>query len=226
MIKMITNKKFWGFTFFALLFIVLGIMAFLGFFTPNYSAQIFIPAGFINRPFSDNTDYQAEIKYTSDGAFISGRKIDVNIKLNLLNKAYNNSEFQIQFPSAYYYPFKEGFQNIMPPFVILKYSENFTYIGDVKLIYHTSQDIDFRILINGNPQIGAAAYILGKGQNWILEFNEPFSDYNYIFTPPSKIHIAPLEESLQVENNKYVLALTLVLVGFTIFQIYLSYREK
>lgn len=157
---------------------------------------------------NESIDYQFFVEYTSKGAFVAGEDIHVDVKLHVLNDEFMNSTHR----------FTVIFENSRLKSMPKKGDYPITGYIDIDMS-HVNTDIAVGSVDLYYPNPGEYRYyfIVNRG----IE-NEQFI-FNNITSP---LHVAPLETRLQIKNNDLMLKLTLVIILFTLVQIFLCYSKK
>lgn len=182
------NKKIiWGLS---ILLMSWGILAFFGIFD-------FIPKGevsFMEATMSDNHELQYFIltNFKTDGAFISGKPIEIHIELTKLSKnqpASDNYEVQLGGSETYFYPKISRNGLFSSPRINLKKSEENKWEGSVTAVFDQPGEFPIYTWIK-NPE----SVIVG--------------------TSSKSINIEQRSTWLSVLQNRRIFALTLILVAF------------
>lgn len=159
---------------------------------------------------NESVDFTIFVDYTSKGAFIAGEVIHVDVKLIGNNDEFMNSthRFTVVFENSILKSMPKSGPYPITGLIIMDMSStnSDTVVGSVDLYYP-------------NPGKYSYHFVVNQG----LE-NEQFIFPDKNITTP--LHVAPLETRLQIKNNDLMLRLTLVIIIFTLVQIFLTYTNK
>lgn len=211
---------------FALIFIILAILSYFGVLVQEVKTVTYI-FGELNKSHNKN-EYALWITYFSKGAFIANQNIHVKVRLRNNDNALDGKTFRIIFNSAYPTQFlnrieeqKFSFIDSMVQFENIKKEE---LLAETDITYLVPGEHPFSIEIDNNRQkdifFEDAYFYLGDG--YLQAYLPNLAEGEYFMTSRSKIHIAPLEDYLQIQNNNFILTLIFLAVSFTIIQLYLT----
>jgi len=193
-----------------LLAIFLIILIFNGIFDSNVSSHFYV-IGNVNEPFLGNgsNDYVINFLFSSKGAFIANKKVNVQVEILINNDSVKRNTFFILFNGA------SNYIEITKPACKNKFefdcylnqlllSENNSFKGNMDLLYSVGGDFEpFNIVVS----------------NGSIPSMPQFRGTNYIVFPNSIIHIANLEDTAQIELNNLILMLSVFIGAFTIIQV-------
>lgn len=173
-----------------------------------------------NTNYSFPSEYLMFVNFSSNGAFVAGRKIHVSIDFLLTSISppeFRDSELKVVFPGGLPYPIPEGLERMNEAEVMLHFTDERSAHGEKDIVYlmpelpvrespvlpfQTNGRYSYNLLIDGNPQILDK---INRGNTFL--------------------YIAPLETELQLKNNNLILILTLFAVYLTILQIFISTKK-
>lgn len=197
-----------------ILLIIFGVINL--FFGVLDSPVILIYPGVSNDNLSNNTpwspDYYYIITYKSVGTFIQNHPIDINFEIhkNLMKGNFNNENYSAILSSSncylYHYPEKEIFWNFPKGAIILNLESvevlegDRVLFGNEKILFLSHGDCEINLTIANS-----------NGQSIILN---------------QSIYISSLESWLTIKSNRYILSLTIILIGLTLFQISFQFYQK
>jgi len=157
-------------------------------------------------------DYVFFVDYTSRGAFVAGEDIHVDAKLYLLSDKFMNSthQFSVIFENSRLKSMQKKGDYPITGYIDMPCVNTNIAVGSVDLYYPNPGEYRYYFIVDRH-------FIVDRG----IE-NEHFIFIN----STSTLHVAPLETRLQIKNNDIMLKLTLVIIIFTLFQIFSPYFKK
>lgn len=206
----------------------------IGFFEKKVDYQSF-EAGSIETPISYekiirsdipiNQDYTMFINFESKGAFMAGREIEVSIDFRAFTNKINNPELIVVFPGAFDYPIQDSYNRWDDASITLKFINESYAHGEKNIIYllpeyYKQPVIMFRRDNAKSSQILPAASNDKPTYALIINGSQQ-KDTNFI-RKNGFLYLAPLETSLQLENNNLIVFLTFVAIYLAVLQVYLS----
>lgn len=188
-------------------------------------------------------DYTLYVKYSSRGAFIAGRKINVSVDLAITDrlagnstamKELENATFMILFPGSTPYSLPKGLpaSSISADVpsssdldgVVELHLDNKSYAhGETELVYFMPES-------NGEPAV-APFVTNGKYTYTLLIANDKghilhFQNSDKMSRRNSFLFIAPLETALTLTNGNLILILTFVAIYVAIIQIAIELQRR
>lgn len=151
-------------------------------------------------------DYVFFVDYTSRGAFVAGEDIHVDAKLYLLSDEFMNSthQFSVIFENSRLKSMQKKGDYPITGYIDMPCVNTNIAVGSVDLYYPNSGEYRYYFIVDRGIENAQFIFI----------------------NSTSTLHVAPLETRLQIKNNDIMLKLTLVIIIFTLVQIFLPYFKK
>jgi hypothetical protein len=202
----------------AIVTLATGVAVYHGYFEPRVEILSYEVGSFDGESTFPN-DYALFVRFTSSGAFIAGRRIDIVADLRLTKPidSLGIQDLWIVLPGSSPYPVPEGMAEIADAHLQFDSIEPNTAHGEMAVVYHTPE------LISKNALIPFETH--GKHTYNLMIDMSPQSPKRFQRTNPF-LYLAPLETKLQLLNNKLMMILALIALFLAVSQVYLALRSS
>jgi hypothetical protein len=233
-----TLKKWWVLAHIILIIFLIVCPYYFIFYADSFEKKVEYrsdESGSIDSPFSYdiitktnnpiNQDYSMFVNFESNGAFIAGREIKVSIDLLALTSRISNSELIVVFPGALDYPIQEGNGIWNDASVTLKFvNESFAH-GEKNIIYLMPEFYNQSVIVFKRDN-AKSSQILPAGlydkYTYSLIINGTQQKESNFIRKNGFVYISPLETSLQLDTNNFIVFLTFVAIYLAVLQVFIS----